>query len=284
MTRRYTLCIVLPIAVFCLFSCGTRGRGAEKSDRNDAPTGRAESVAPRDYADFVMTLADASPEEVSRGMDSLIASAAEDSAALGRMAEIMERYLDDPNSPLRDEALYIAFLETMSRQSSLGEAERLRVADKLETAKKNRPGMVATDFSYIDRDGRRRTLLATAAGRPLLLLFYDPECGHCSEILEEVSQSDVINDRVEHRALAVLAVYTEGNRELWERTKTSMPRQWIVGCDADSIVDRELYSIPAMPVIYLLDRDKTVVLKDAFLPAIEACLDATNSDRTASSL
>ena len=45
-----------------------------------------------------------------------------------------------------------------------------------------------------------------------------------------------------------------------------------VGFDLDRIVEREVYSVPAMPVMYLLDRGGTVLLKDAFLPEIEARL------------
>jgi len=60
--------------------------------------------------------------------------------------------------------------------------------------------------------------------------------------------------------MTVLAIYTEGNRPLWDETKVSMPKDWIVGMDSDSIVDRDIYSIPAMPVMYLLDSVKDPTL------------------------
>ncbi|MDE6802550.1 MAG: DUF5106 domain-containing protein, partial [Muribaculaceae bacterium] len=62
--------------------------------------------------------------------------------------------------------------------------------------------------------------------------------------------------------LMIFAVYAEGNRSVWERTKADMPDNWIVGYDMSGVLDNELYSLPAMPVIYLLDSDRRVLLKD----------------------
>jgi len=251
------------LAAIGLCCCGKGG--------GEAAAEPAVSVSPQEIADFLVGLSGEDEATASRRIDSLVASAAGDTTALAGMAEIMERYLDEPNSPLRNEALYIVFLEALTQQSSVEEGERIIAKDKLATARKNSPGDVATDFAYIDREGRQRTLRATS-GRRLLLIFYDPECGHCSEVLEQVSESAVLKDCIANKRLTVLAVYTEGNRGLWEATKASMPQEWAVGFDTDSIVDRELYSVPAMPVMYLLDSDKTVLLKDAFLPEIEGML------------
>lgn len=200
---------------------------------------------------------------------SLLREAAGDSVAFRLVNDVLERYLDDPNSPMRSESFYIVYLEELLRLPQLPEAERIRPASRLATARKNRPGMIAADFAYIDRGGRRRTLHRTSGDTPLLLIFYDPECAHCTEILEQVRGSAILRDCTGRESLTVLAVYTEGKRRLWDETKGSMPEEWIVGIDTDSIVERELYDIPAMPVMYLLGRDKKVLLKDAFLPEIE---------------
>jgi len=224
----------------------------------------------RNLVNFMSLFPHGSMEGISQGVGSLVSVLAKDSNALSLLSDMVARYLDEPNSPMRNETYYILFLESLLRQPSLYESDRLRAEHKLGMAKKNRPGMLSSDFAYVDRNGRCCTLHNTAAGRQLLLVFYDPECDHCSEILEQVSESAIINSCIDRGQLTVLAVYTEGNRDLWEDTKNSMPQQWMVGFDTDGIVDLERYSIPAMPVMYLLDSDKKVMLKDAFLPDIEA--------------
>lgn len=217
----------------------------------------------RNIVNFMSLFPHGTPQGCSKGIGTLLGKAAPDTITFGIVSDIMERYLGDPNSPMRNEAHYILYLEARLKMPGLTEADRLRSAYKLTTAKKNRPGTVAADFSYVDGNGKRRTLHTTAPGRPLLLIFYDPECDHCSEILAQVRRSTIIRERIDRGELTVLAVYTEGKRALWEKTKASMPGEWIVGCDLDSIVAREVYDIPAMPVMYLLDASRRVVLKDA---------------------
>lgn len=225
----------------------------------------------RNLVNFLSLFPHGSERAGAQSMGGLLGRSAADSVTFRLVTDILERYLDDPNSPMRNEACYILYLEELLRLPGLSEYDRLRPAYKLEMARKNRPGTVAADFAYIDRSGRRRTLHGTP-GERILLLFYDPECLHCADILQEVYASYVLRNRIGEKTLTVLAVYTEGNRALWDETKASMPQEWTVGFDIDRIVDRELYSIPAMPVMYLLDRNKTVLLKDTLLPALEEAL------------
>lgn len=226
----------------------------------------------RNVVNFMSLFSHGSERGCSQGICELLDKAVTDSSAFGIVSDIMERYLNDPNSPMRNEGHYILYLEARLKVPGLQQEDRFRTSYRLTTARKNRPGTPAADFVYLDRDGKRHSLRTTAPGQPLLLLFYDPECDHCSQILAQVRKSSIIRERMERGELTVLAVYTEGNRKLWNKTKDSMPRRWIVGCDMDSIVAREVYDIPAMPVMYLLDGVRRVILKDATLPAIEAGL------------
>ncbi len=228
----------------------------------------------RNVARFLKYFPEGSGWIRSHGIASLLDSTANDPVAFGLVTDALDRYLDDPNSPLRNEEYYILFLEKLLSVPGLSDDDRVRPANKLAIAKKNRPGSDATDFSYLDRDGKKRTLRTTTPGKPLLLIFYDPECDHCSEILRQVHDSRVIADRVRNGALTVLAIYTEGKRQLWDDTKAGMPRDWIVGYDLDNIVDRDLYAVPAMPIMYLLDPDKKVLLKDAPQTLIESELES----------
>ena len=89
-------------------------------------------------------------------------------------------------------------------------------------------------------------------------------------------ENPLLAELVFKKELTVLAVYTEGDRKLWDETKEAMPQEWIVAIDDSRIVERESYSLPAMPVIYLLDAGKRVILKDAPLERLEAWLSENN--------
>ena len=78
----------------------------------------------------------------------------QDSAMFQYFSEMMEKYLYDPNSPLRNEEMYIAVLEYLTESSSLSDVEKIRPAHLLELALKNRIGTPATDFTYTLANGK----------------------------------------------------------------------------------------------------------------------------------
>lgn len=230
-------------------------------DFGDTLRSRNRAFMEQSFVNYISLFPHVRKETLPDNIRNLLEKAAADPAGFRMLNDIAEHYLDDPNSPMRNEEYYILFLEELLRLPELSDEERIRPVYRLETAGKNRPGTVATDFSYTDRDGKRRTLHGTR-GKRLLLLFYDPACSHCSEILDEIHENPLLAGLVADKELSVLAVYTEGDRKLWNETKVSMPREWSVAIDESRIVEHNLYSLPAMPVIYLLDSDKTVLLKD----------------------
>ena len=122
----------------------------------------------------------------------------------------------------------------------------------------------------IDNRGKATTLYGEAkAGQCRLVVFYDPECSHCHEIIEELKQLDVLNYAVEAGLVKVMAVYADGDSEVWKLARDSMPENWL-NCmsPGGEIVEKDTYSLPAMPVIYLIAPDNSVILKDPTLPLL----------------
>lgn len=189
-------------------------------------------------------LSDTTPSRVADSFDTMI-----------------EHYLSNPNSPMRNEELYIMFLQSqISTLHQYGD-EAIRPTALLATALKNRLGTKAADFNYTTRSGQHSSLYATQA-QTLLLIFYDPECEHCKDILSMLLDDSTFKQQVASGQLTVLAVYTEENKTLWQSTAHNMPTDWIVAVDDSNINKNAIYDIPAMPVFYLLDSNKLVVLKD----------------------
>ena len=222
------------------------------------------------FSNFVYLLPYVSPASAEKAVALLMGKAETDKGAFLLLAALAEKYLSEPNSPMRNEDLFIYFLNCQTAATVLDDTEKMRARSLLRMALKNRPGMRAADFEYTGRDGRHHTLYGTKSSERMLLVFYDPECEHCAEITASLAANGVLDELQGEGRLTVLAIDTESNREVWERTKDKMPQHWIVGHDAKGAInDRGLYSLPAMPVLYLLDADKTVILKDATPEAVE---------------
>ena len=179
------------------------------------------------------------------------------------LTQTADDYLFNPNSPFYNEALYGLYLETMLGVLPQTDAMRSAYRFKLELVRRNNVGDKATDFTYYQPDGMRRTLATTSVkSNRLLLMFYDPECESCHEVLLQMAADTALAEAVRTGKLSVLAVYTEGNEEAWRKALPDLPEGWMVGTDREAVKTGALYDLKAMPSLYLLDSSKTVLLKD----------------------
>ena len=193
-------------------------------------------------------------------------------AMLLHLAGIAEHYFADPNSPFRSEELYIPVLEAVLASQSVDTIYKIRPRARLEAALKNRPGMVAADFGYVTASGRKGRL-SQMKGEYVLLMFYNPGCADCRRVEEYIKVSEVFAPLIASGRLAVLAVYPDKDLDLWREHLPEMPEKWTVGYDAgQTVTEKELYDLPAIPNLYLLDGQKKVLLKDAPVEQIEAYL------------
>ena len=72
------------------------------------------------------------------------------------------------------------------------------------------------------------------------------------------------------KKLEVLAIYADAEKEIWEKYKDELPGNWKVGYNhSQSVITKGLYDLKAMPTLYLLDKNKKVVLKDKSWEEIE---------------
>lgn len=182
----------------------------------------------------------------------------------------IENYLYNPNSPFYNEPLYSIYLQRMLRSSVLDEVRRSPLEFQLKLLERNRPGTKAVNFAYYLPDGSRVTLDKTSVkGEFLLLFFYDPKCPKCHEILEEMTADKELSVLATAGKLTVLAVYTEGDETVWRTALADMPEEWLVGNDRQTVKENALYDLRAMPSLYLLDKHKTVLLKDASYGAVK---------------
>ena len=180
------------------------------------------------------------------------------------LTKTADDYLFNPNSPFYNEELYGLYLETMLDVLPPDDVQRSTCDFRLKLVRRNNPGDRATDFAYYLPDGTRRTLAATRVkNNRLLLMFYDPECESCHEVLLRMAADKALAEAVAAGRISVLAVYTEGNEAAWRKALPDMPKGWTVGTDREAVKNGALYDLKAMPTLYLLDGEKKVVLKDA---------------------
>lgn len=182
----------------------------------------------------------------------------------------LEDCLYSPNSPMRDEEIYIYVLRYIVDKAPIEEVYKLRSRRQLDMVQKNRLGGVATDFEYENRAGQLSTL--HAINTPFIILFFNtPSCEDCVRVKQEIGKSAHLTKMVDDKLLTILGIYTERDREPWHAA--SFPSIILNGADPQCKITRDnLYDLKALPTLYLLDGDKRIILKDRSIEEVKAYL------------
>ena len=177
-------------------------------------------------------------------------------------AYVTEGVLHDPNSPLRNDELYIPILEVLVESPLYDEYDRIAPAYDLELARENRIGEVANDIAYTLVNGKRGRLHDIDSDY-VILMFSNPGCPMCREIIEQISGSPLLNEMMENDLVKVLSIYPDADLKAWRDHLGEMPRRWINGYDDGMKISEERsYNLQAIPSLYLLDGEKRVIIKD----------------------
>ena len=186
-----------------------------------------------------------------------------DSNVFEEMVRLVSRYLYDANSPVRSEDLYLPFVERLGASDLIDNGYRMGYEWDARNCRKNRLGTRAADFSFTDTAGRIRTLYGIKS-EYIVLIFANPGCGACQEITAAMSASPEISTLIRSGRLKVVDVYIDQEIDDWKAHVSEYPADWINGYDHDFLIRTALiYNVRAIPSIYLLDAEKTVLMKDA---------------------
>ena len=178
-------------------------------------------------------------------------------------ASLVDKYLFDPNSPLRDEDLYGAYASRLAAYEGYTEVQKEKYARDARLCALNKVGTKAADFRFADRRGKIKTLYGVEA--PYTLLFFsNPGCEACMSIINVLKEDPQISSMISSGRLKVLNIYIDEDLDAWRSYMPVYPEEWYNGFDPDFVIRNEtLYNVRAIPSLYLLDSDKTVLLKDA---------------------
>ena len=170
--------------------------------------------------------------------------------------------LADPNSQWRDDELYMPVLRLRIASPFTDEATRERLRYRLEILSQNRIGHKANNIRYTLFDGFEGTLYGIKAEYTIIFIN-NPGCEMCRTVREEICASALLSRYIASGRLKVLAIYPDQDLDEWLRYRSEMPASWINGYDRECVMRTEgTYNLAAIPSLYLLDKDKTVLVKD----------------------
>lgn len=177
--------------------------------------------------------------------------------------ELGENQLYDPNSPYRNEELYVTMLNSVIGSELLSDLEKLRAKEHLRMAMKNRVGSKAANLTFTLADGSSLNLYDVEASFTLIY-FINPGCAGCAEYSTAIAHSQILDPLIVSGDMKVLLLYPDEELKAWREDLDRVPEQWTYGYDKELAVrNKELYELRAIPTLYLLDSNKKVLIKDA---------------------
>lgn len=184
-----------------------------------------------DYASKGVAHKDIAQKDITqKGIACFTRKAFSNAAAKERFENLIEHYFEDQLSPVRNDRVYLMFLEEMKNSPCFDETEKERIAFKIKTTNKNLPGDIAINFKFKDESGKEHQL-SDYKDQKVILYFYDPDCENCRKVSAWLKQQTIPAD------IKVLKMIADNHISY-------------------------IYSLKNMPTIFLLDKENKVILKD----------------------
>ncbi|MDP4221676.1 MAG: thioredoxin-like domain-containing protein [Bacteroidota bacterium] len=93
----------------------------------------------------------------------------------------------------------------------------------------------------------------------IVLYFWEPNCGHCQEATPKLK---AWYEKAKNTGIEVFTVCTTADREKWEKYIEDNKLTWINGWDPERKSNfGYYYNVTSTPMVYILDRNKTIIAK-----------------------
>lgn len=189
-----------------------------------------KEMAEQGFVNFIDILARFDQHIAVEGISAFSTQAYSNPQAKDKFESLIEHYYENPQSPLRNDRIYALFLQKMAELPCFDEVEKERIDFKLKAANKNLPGSTAINLTFKGEDGKKHQL-SEYKDTQVILYLYDPECENCHKVTAWLKQQSIPASIKMLRIVADMHISS-------------------------------LYSVKAMPTIYLLDKGNKVILKD----------------------
>ena len=232
-----------------------------------------------EYSAILHSVADvnALAQSVSKMFDAAEACERKDTSSnvFETITGFAEKYFYDPNSPVRSEECYLAYLQRLVKSDFANPDMKPAYEFDLSMCSLNRIGEKAADIKFEDINGKKYTLYGIRSDYTLLF-FANPGCPNCKEITEGLIANSEVSELVNAGKLKIVNIYIDEQIDKWREYVPEYPREWLCGYDYNYIIRNDLtYSVRAIPSLYILDKDKKVILKDATFDDVTAWIDKT---------
>jgi thiol-disulfide isomerase/thioredoxin len=188
------------------------------------------------------------------------------------LIKFVNRYLNQRY--MWEDAVFVHLFESYfadKNYSWLTDKGRKTISDRAYSLMSNIMGNPAADISLPDTAGKITTLYNQAA-EYTLVIFWDPTCGHCKDLLPKIDSIYKAKWKAGGIRIFAVAKEVDGTKKDWLdfiREKQLLDWQHVYYSKAEekNRIDNnipgysQLYDVLTFPTLYLLDKDKKIIAK-----------------------
>ncbi len=233
-------------------------------------------ITEQGFVDYIQLLNQLPFTNAEQSINTMLNKAKPHPTMYRHFATLYEKYFYDPNSPFRNEQLYAPAVKHFAELGPLPKELQETFSFQQEMLLKNKVGTTATNFAYTLANGSKK-MMHDLQSNYLILFFTNPHCPSCKTTTNQLANSEVLQNIFSRntpnkKLLTILSIYPDGNVDEWRKALPMLPQQHWVNAydDGEVIFNKLLYDIKAIPTLYLLDKDKKVILKDVSMREMEA--------------
>ncbi|MDR1814397.1 MAG: DUF5106 domain-containing protein [Tannerella sp.] len=244
----------------------------DKFDFSELQPLMKDNLLERCFVDYLEVLSYVSAADKELSISGLLKKAEAKYLSFNKIMTFSEHYLYEYGSPIADEETFIPFLEYAVKSSALDENDKIRFRFLLRNTLNNRIGSVANDFTYTLLNEETGTLHGIGTDYTILF-FKDPDCSECYKLTKQLIVSPVINNLLKQGKITILTIYEGNELDAWKAHASDVLNSWIYARDEDETINGTgIYDLKSFPTLYLLDKEKKVLLKDTTFEKTEEYL------------
>lgn len=188
------------------------------------------------------------------------------------LIKFVNRYLNQKY--MWEDAVFVHLFEkyfSNKEYSWLNEKGKKTITDRAYSLMANIMGSLASDVELPDTAGKMTSLYGLNADYTVVV-FWDPTCGHCKEVLPKIDSFYHAKWKAGGIKVFTVAKETDGSKKDWlDFIKNNHLQEWTnvyyskaedkLRIDNNVPGYSQLYDIQSFPTIYLLDKEKHIIAK-----------------------
>jgi peroxiredoxin len=212
------------------------------------------------------------PDSIAEGIDGLLAKMPKDSQFYRFTVVFLTQQFEANTDQPGFDRLFVHMVDRYQKVKEtpwLDQATLLRLEDKANFHRPNLTGNPAPALQLPDENGKMVSL-HEVEGKYTLLIFYSALCSHCMEQMPHLYEA---YKEYGPKGLKAIAVNSDNQPDNWKKFLKEKKWTWINVADpkGENAFQND-FGVWNMPVVYLLDKDKTILFKRIKLEKLQSVL------------